>query len=145
VITSDDSLSSADVALGYKQLAEVERAWRSLKGDLDLRPMYHRKSDRIRAHVLLCWLALLLVRTIEIRCGETWPTVRRVMDRMHRGEFAGPNGRFAQCTEPTARQRQFLNALGVALPHRFQAMEPVVPGRSPSAPPRDIPFGPTKT
>jgi transposase len=53
-ITSDDSLSTADVALGYRQLAEVERAWRSLKSDLDLRPTYHHKADRIRAHVLLC-------------------------------------------------------------------------------------------
>ena len=54
VITSDDSLSSEDVALGYKQLAEVESAWQSLKSELDLRRMYHRKADRIPAYVLLC-------------------------------------------------------------------------------------------
>src|SRR5215510_10897306 len=36
----------------------------------------HRKEDRIRAHVLLCWLALLLTRTIETACGDTWPTLR---------------------------------------------------------------------
>lgn len=60
--TSDDTLSPEDVALGYKQLIEVEDAFRTLKSTLELRPMYHRLEDRIRAHILLSWLALLLVR-----------------------------------------------------------------------------------
>lgn len=74
--TSDDTLSPEDVALGYKQLLEVEDAFRTLKSTLDLRPMYHRVSDRIRAHVLLCWLALLLVRVAETQVGDTWPRIR---------------------------------------------------------------------
>jgi hypothetical protein len=122
VITSDDSLSAAEVALGYKQLLEVERAWRTLKTDLDLRPMHHRKSDRIRAHVLLCWLALLLVRTIEVRCQRTWRSVREQMDRMHRGTFENEAGAFVQCTEPTPVQRQYLKALEIPLPRRFEAI-----------------------
>lgn len=65
--TSDDTLSPADVALGYKQLLEVEEAFRTLKQMLDLRPVYHRLSRRIRAHLLLCWLALLLIRMAEVR------------------------------------------------------------------------------
>jgi hypothetical protein len=48
---------------------EVERDWRDLKQVIDLRPVYHRKEDRSRAHVVLCWLALLLVRLIETTCG----------------------------------------------------------------------------
>ena len=60
--TSDPSLSPEDITLGYKQLAEVERGWRDLKHVLDLRPVYHRKEERIRAHVILCSLALLLVQ-----------------------------------------------------------------------------------
>ncbi|EGW39435.1 transposase [Desulfosporosinus sp. OT] len=60
--TFDDTLSVENVALGYKQLLEVERAFRTLKTMLELRPVYHRKEERIRAHVLLCWLSLLLVR-----------------------------------------------------------------------------------
>ena len=63
--TSDDTLSTEDVALGYKQLLMVESAFRTLKTTLDIRPMYHRKDERIRSHVLLCWLALLLVRIAE--------------------------------------------------------------------------------
>jgi hypothetical protein len=46
--------STEDVALGYKQLLEVDRGWRDMKQILDLRPVYHRLEDRIRAHVLLC-------------------------------------------------------------------------------------------
>jgi len=52
--TSDDTLSVEDFALGYKQLLEVERAFPTLKTTLELRPVYHRKEERIRAHVLLC-------------------------------------------------------------------------------------------
>ena len=71
--TSDQSLSAEDVALGYKQLIEVERAFRTLKSTLDLRPVYHTKDDRIRSHVMLCWLALLLVRVVELETSMTWP------------------------------------------------------------------------
>ena len=65
--TSDDTLRPEDVALGYKQLLEVEAAFRTLKSTLDLRPVYHRLEERIRAHVLVCWLALLLIRIAERR------------------------------------------------------------------------------
>lgn len=124
VRTSDDSLSAEDVALSYKQLAAVERAWRSMKTDLDLRPMYHRKADRIRAHVLLCWLALLLVRVIETRCKQTWPKVRQELDRLHRGVFECPSGTFVQRTELTTGQRQLFAALQVEPPPRFDAITP---------------------
>src|SRR6266511_1240270 len=60
--TSDPHLSAEDIALGYQQLLEVERGWRDIKQIIDLRPIHHRLEDRIRAHVVLCWLALLLVR-----------------------------------------------------------------------------------
>ena len=58
--TSDPDLSAEDVALGYKNLLEAERGFRDLKSTLELRPVFHRLEPRIRAHVLLCWLALLL-------------------------------------------------------------------------------------
>src|SRR4051795_7583767 len=74
--TSDPHLSTEDIALGYKQLLEVERGWRDMKQVLDLRPVYHRLEDRIRAHVLLCWLALLLARIVETRTATTWPRAR---------------------------------------------------------------------
>lgn len=52
--TSDDNLPVEDVVLGYKQLHEIERVNRDLKHTVDVRPVYHRKSDRIKSHVLLC-------------------------------------------------------------------------------------------
>jgi hypothetical protein len=81
--TSDPKLSAEDIALGYKQLLEVERGWRDMKTVLDLRPVYHRHEDRIRAHVLLCWLGLLLIRVAENRTGRRWPDLRRDLDRIH--------------------------------------------------------------
>ena len=70
--TSDPDLSAEDVALGYKNLLEAERGFRDLKSTLELRPVFHRIEPRIRAHVLLCWLALLLIRVAERRTGLTW-------------------------------------------------------------------------
>ncbi|MCA1700667.1 MAG: transposase, partial [Actinobacteria bacterium] len=70
--TSDESLSAEDIALGYKALYEAERGWRDLKSTIDLRPVYHRREDRIESHVQLCWLALLLLRVAETEVGDTW-------------------------------------------------------------------------
>ncbi len=67
---ADPQLSAEDIAVGYKQLLEVERGWRDMKSVLDLRPVYHRLEERIRAHVLLCWLALLLIRVAENTTGR---------------------------------------------------------------------------
>ena len=114
--TSDDTLSAAEVALGYKQLAEVESAFRCLKQELDLRPMYHRLEERIRSHVLLCWLALLLVRVAENRTQETWGTLLPNLNAMHLGEFKGPAGRVLRRTESTPQQQRIFKALGVSEP-----------------------------
>lgn len=54
-------LDSYSTVKAYKQLANVERAFRSLKTvDLEIRPIHHRRADRVRAHVLLCMLAYYL-------------------------------------------------------------------------------------
>jgi len=58
VHSHDDSLSPADLALGYKQLQRVEEAWRTLKSGLRVRPVYHWAVHRIHAHVALSVVAL---------------------------------------------------------------------------------------
>jgi hypothetical protein len=116
---SDPKLSPEDIAVGYKQLLEVERGWRDMKSILDLRPVYHRLEDRIRAHVLLCWLALLLVRLAETTTGRTWPTIRAELDRMHLVTFTGPAGTFRQTTEPTKPQRDLYAALALDPPKKI--------------------------
>jgi len=86
---SDDTLSAEDVALGYKSLIEVERGWRSFKHLLDLRPVYHRKEERIRSHVQLCFLGLLLIRVAERGVGDTWRNIRHHLTQLHAGTFTG--------------------------------------------------------
>ena len=78
ISTSDDHLSVEDVVLGYKQLHEIERVNRDLKHTVDVRPVYHRRGDRIKAHVLLGWLALLLIRITENESGASWRQLKRV-------------------------------------------------------------------
>jgi transposase len=117
--TSDQHLSAEDIALGYKQLLEVERAFRTLKSTLCLRPVYHSKDDRIRSHVLICWLALLLVRIAEVETGITWPKIRREMQRLHLGEFLSKKTRILQHTELTQNQRNILKPLKIKPPKRI--------------------------
>jgi len=58
---ADDTLAAADVVRSYKQLAHAERAFRTLKGpELEIRPIRHRREDRVRAHAFLCLLAYYL-------------------------------------------------------------------------------------
>jgi hypothetical protein len=117
--TSDQHLSAEDIALGYKQLLEVERAFRTLKSTLCLRPVYHSKDERIRSHVLLCWLALLLIRIAEVETELSWPRIRRQMQQQNLIDFFGKNGRILQHTELTADQRNILNKLKISPPKRI--------------------------
>jgi len=121
--TSDDSLPAEEIALGYKQLYEVERAFRTLKSTLSLRPVYHTKDERIRSHVLLCWLALLLVRMAELETGLTWDRIRKEMDRLHIGEFLNKDGRILQYTELTQNQRNILKKLNIKPPKTFEKID----------------------
>jgi Transposase DDE domain len=122
---SDPSLSPEDIAAGYKQLLEVERGWRDLKTHLDLRPVHHRTEARIRAHVLLCWLALLLVRIAEnADPTRTWRRIREDLQTLHVGEFAGNAGHVHQRTELTTAQRDILTRLDLPEPSRFPHLNP---------------------
>jgi len=116
---SDPTLSAEDIALGYKQLLQVERGWRDMKTNLELRPVYHRLEDRIRAHVLLCWLALLLIRITENTTANTWHHLREDLQELHVGVFEGPAGTFRQRTELTTAQRDILTKLGIDPPKKI--------------------------
>jgi hypothetical protein len=122
--TSDESLTAEDIAQGYKALYEVERGWRDLKHVIDLRPAYHRREDRIEAHVQICWLALLLMRVAETETNDTWRNLRNELDRMHLVTLATSEGHVAQRTELTHRHRQILAALKLPEPPRFYDFAP---------------------
>jgi Transposase DDE domain len=122
--TSDESLTPADLAEGYKALYEAERGWRDLKHTIDMRPAYHRREDRIEAHVQLCWLALLLLRVAETETGDTWRNLRNELDRMHLVTLATNEGTVAQRTELTPGHRRILGALELPEPPRFYDFTP---------------------
>jgi len=121
--TSDESLSVEDVALGYKQLLEVERAFRTLKSSLSLRPIFHSKDDRIRSHVLICWLALLLVRIAEVETELSWVVIRRIMQRLYLGEFSNEKNRVLRHTALSADQANILKKLKITPPKPFLKLE----------------------
>ena len=123
----DARISATDIALGYKQLLEVERGWRDMKQIIDLRPVYHHLEDRIRAHVTLCWLALLLIRITETTTGQTWNHLRAELQRIHLGTFTGTHGTFAHRTQLTAGHKLILKALDLAEPPLVISAAPATP------------------
>ncbi len=122
--TSDPDLSAEDVALGYKNLLEAERCFRDLKTTLELRPVYHHLERRIRAHVLLCWLALLLARVAERQTGSTWRRINLELGRLHLVTLAGPAGRVQHTTALTQPQRELFTATGITPPPRVTSLQP---------------------
>ncbi len=117
--TSDTTLTPDDLAAAYKQLLQVERGWRDMKGALGLRPVFHHREDRIRAHVQLCWLALLLLRVVENATDHTWRNIRHELDRMHLITLATADGHVAQRSALTPGQKSILTALKLPEPPRF--------------------------
>ena len=122
--TSDPDITADDAALGYKNLLEAERSFRDLKGTLRIRPVFHRLDDRIRAHALICWLALLLVRIAERHTGQTWRRMRTELERIKLVTLAGQAGTVQQTTPLTDQQRQVLGALDVPVPPAVTSLDP---------------------
>lgn len=122
--TSDPDLTAEDVALGYKNLLEAERGFRDLKSTLELRPVFHRLELRIRAHVLLCWLALLLVRVAERRCATTWRRIVTELGRVHAVTLTGTAGTVIQTTPPSPAAATFLALCQVDPPPRITHLQP---------------------
>ncbi len=122
--SSDPDLTAEDIALGYKNLREAERSFRDLKTTLELRPVFHRLEHRIRAHVVVCWLALLLIRIAERRSGQSWRRIATELQRLHLVTLQGEPGAVQQTTRPTDAQRAILTALDIEPPPRITALEP---------------------
>jgi hypothetical protein len=122
--SSDPDLTAEDIALGYKNLLEAERSFRDLKGTLYLRPVFHRLEHRIRAHVIVCWLALLLVRVAERQTGESWRRIATELQRLHLVTLQGEAGQVEQTTPLTDAQRAILAALDITAPPRVTTLAP---------------------
>lgn len=122
--TSDETLSATDIAEGYKGLYEAERGFRDTKSTIDPRPVFHHKEERIRAHVQLCWLALLLIRVVEVELGDTWLNTRDELERLHLVTLRAAEGTVAQRSELTARHKEILRRLHLPEPPRFYDFAP---------------------
>jgi transposase len=137
--TSDESLTAADIAEGYKALYEAERGFRDLKSTIDIRPVYHHKDQRIQAHVQLCWLALLLLRVAELACRDTWRNLRDELERLHLVVLRTAEGTIAQRSELTARHQEILRRLQLPEPPRFYQFTPAHSPPATSPPRQDRP------
>jgi hypothetical protein len=122
--SSDPDLSAEEIALGYKNLREAERSFRDLKTTLELRPVFHRLEHRIQAHVVVCWLALLLIRIAERASGQSWRRIATELQRLHLVTLQGAAGAVQQTTQPSDAQRAILAALEIDAPPRITALEP---------------------
>lgn len=119
VSASDDGLAAKDVVLGYKQLAVIERVFRDLKHRLDIRPVYHRLPDRIRAHVLLCWLAMLLIRVAENETGGTWFQMKKALATLQVGIHRMRAGEVWQTSPMSAENQALFETLRLSCPPRY--------------------------
>ena len=105
--------------LVHRQLHEIERVNRDLKHTVDVRPVYHRREDRIRSHVLLCWLSLLLIRLIETRTDQTWHQVMKIMRPLSVAYQQSQHGLVLQTNRVSSEQKRVLDALELKPPKRF--------------------------
>ena len=119
---SDDQLSAEDAVRGYKQLWQIERVFRDLKHVVDVRPIHHRLEDRIRAHVLLCWLAMLLIRVAENEAGQTWHLIHQQLRRLEVGIHQTRSGEVWQTNRPTDDLERLFDTLDLKLPPRYLAI-----------------------
>jgi hypothetical protein len=86
--------------------------------------VFLRLEPRIRAHVLVCWLALLLIRVAERRTAMTWRHIARELGRLHAITLVGPAGTVVQTTEPTTAHSSILRACGLTPPPRITTLDP---------------------
>ena len=114
----------------YIQLTEAEAAFRIQKGDLRIRPIWHQREDRVRAHVLVCFLAYVLWKTLGRMCAGSGlgEEPRRVFDELGRIKVVdvilptrqGVEIRKRCVTQPTEHQAILLQKLGLRLPDSIQ-------------------------
>lgn len=123
ISTSDLKLSSEEVVMGYKQLANIERVFRDMKHLIDIRPVYHRKEQRIKSHILLCWLAMLMIRVAEQESHLTWFQMKKIFNKLHLGTLKTPQGTVRQTSEITGDIKKLFNALQIDTPNKVMHIE----------------------
>ncbi len=67
LVTNMPDHTPEEIVSRYKSLADIERGFRVLKSEIEIDPMFHRLPNRIRAHAMICFLALVLFRVLRMR------------------------------------------------------------------------------
>ena len=121
--------SGEELWKAYIQLTEAEAAFRIHKSDLRIRPIWHQKEDRVKAHILVCFLAYVLWKTVGRTCHEKGlgDEPRRVIDELSQIRLVdvvlptrnGKEIRRRCVTNPTDHQAILLQRLGLNLPGRW--------------------------
>ena len=120
----------------YVQLTQAEAAFRIQKSDLSIRPIWHQRSDRVQAHILVCFLAYVLWKSLEQWCqraglGRSPRLILQEMAKLHSADIVLPTAettsrelRIRCVVRPDKSQAQLLDRLGLRLPKRL-----MIPGR----------------
>jgi transposase len=120
LVTSLDELEAEAIVARYRSLTDIERGFRALKSTLDIAPVHHRLPDRIRAHALICFLALVLYRVLRLRlqANATSTSVERALEALEtvQRHCVEINGRPHTGISLTKHQKELFNALEVKPP-----------------------------
>ncbi|MDE3010183.1 MAG: IS1634 family transposase, partial [Pseudomonadota bacterium] len=106
----------------YKSLADIERGFKVLKSELEIGPVYHRLPDRIRAHAMICFLALILHRVMRmrLRAANAGVTPERALESLqriqHHKVLLNQGAPLTGVSMMTAEQTAVLKALKVTKP-----------------------------
>ena len=121
LITNAPDLTPAEAVARYKGLADIERGFRVLKSDIEIAPVHHRLPDRIRAHALICFLALVLYRVMRMRLrakghGASPRTALDLLTRIHKHTAHIGERTFKGTSKTTQEQLDLFDALNLPKP-----------------------------
>jgi transposase len=121
--TNDDSLSAADIALGYKGMWIIEACFRKLKTTgLGIRPMFHWTPRRIVAHVKLCVLALMIQRAAEIAAEAPWSQLADALERLKAVRYTAEGETIVQASRISPELAAILKKLDISRPKPILAV-----------------------
>lgn len=121
--TNDDTLSVADIALGYKGMWIIEACFRKMKTTgLGIRPMFHWTPRRIVAHVKLCVLALMIQRAAEMATGTPWSQLVEVLERLKAVRYTAEGETIVQASRISPELAMILKKIDISKPKPILAV-----------------------
>ncbi|MEW6213929.1 MAG: IS1634 family transposase [Nitrospirota bacterium] len=118
VLRTNTSLSVEEVALRYKELWQVERIFREVKGVLETRPVYHKYDSTIKGHVFCSFLALVIMKELMRRVDfkAEWDEMRQDIDTLYEVEIEHEGKKYLLRSPLQGMCGKVLKAVGVAVP-----------------------------